>query len=374
MHLAQLSQKQTTRVLPSARDVGIWFVLLALAVITSLHYLTDVHLIPYHSIYRSLYYLPIAVAAVRYGRIGGTTTALATSALYLPHVWISWGTMPSDGFNDLLENVVFLFVGVLAGTLADAQRAQRQRAEQAVEELERSYAQLQEQSEQIRRAERQGALGRLAGGLAHEIRNPLAVVRAAAQMLHTDVPAAQQCYTGVMQSEISRVDRLIEELLRYAEPRPFLRGPVDVTALVTDTVQLCAPYAAQLHVTITSGVAPALTQLTGDADHLKQALLNVLLNAVQATPPGGIVTVRASASSDGCLVLTVQDTGSGIPEDQRSRIFDPFFTTRDDGTGLGLALVQQIVQEHGGRVDVGDPPEGAALLIITLPPERTQSS
>jgi two-component system sensor histidine kinase HydH len=369
MRLAQLPLTRGLRAMPTARDAGIWVVLLALAAVTALHYLTDIHLIPYHSIYRSLYYLPIAFAAVRYGRLGGTLTALATTALYLPHVWISWGTMPSDGFNDLLENVIFLFVGVLAGSLADAERAQRQRAEQAAHALERSYAQLQEQDEQIRRAERQAALGRLAGGLAHEIRNPLAVVRAAAQMLHADVSAEQQRYTGVMQSEITRVDRLIEELLHYAEPRPLVREQVDVETLVADTVQLCAPYATQQQVTLLTDADSYDLAVTGDADRLKQALLNVLLNAVQATPPGGSVTVYANVQDDR-VVLAVQDTGPGIPEAQQSQIFDPFFTTRDEGTGLGLTLVQQIVQEHGGRVDVANIPEGGARVIIALPLEQ----
>ena len=368
MRLAQVPLTRGERAIPTARDAGVLVVLLALAFISLLHYLTDIHLIPYHSIYRSLYYLPIAVGAVRYGRVGGVLTALATSALYLPHVWMSWGVMPSDGFNDLLENGVFLFVGFLAGSLADAERAQRQRAEQAARNLQASYAQLQEQGEQIRRAERQAALGRLAGGLAHEIRNPLAVVRAAAQMLHADVSADQQRYTGVMQGEISRVDRLIEELLHYAEPRPLVRGPVDVGTLVSETVQLCAPYAAQQGVALQTDECSSALTLMGDTDRLKQALLNVLLNAVQATPPGGTVTIGATAEANR-LVLAVRDTGPGVPEAQRTQIFDPFFTTRDDGTGLGLTLVQQIVQEHGGRADLTNEPTGGARFTITLPIE-----
>jgi PAS domain-containing protein len=275
---------------PSLRDPSLWFVLIPLAVTTLLHYLTDVQLIPYHSIYRSLYYVPIAVAAVRYGRRGGALTALTTSVLYLPHVLISWGTMPSDGFNDLLENGVFLFVGIFAGSLADRERWQRQRAQEAAIQLAAANEQLRTQAAlaermrasvdtilesvdsgiitidstgrvtranraaqtlldrpieagdrlpppareylssgargylqiqivdrtlglhaaplvgargetlgsvlvlddltelralegQIQRSQRLAALGRLAGGLAHEIRNPLGIIRAAAQML-----------------------------------------------------------------------------------------------------------------------------------------------------------------------------------------------
>ncbi|MEP7189180.1 MAG: histidine kinase dimerization/phospho-acceptor domain-containing protein, partial [Roseiflexaceae bacterium] len=290
--------------------------------------------IPYHSIYRSLYYIPIAVAAVRYGRRGGIVTALSASLLYIPHVVLSWGIMVDDGFNDLLENVIFLFVGAFAGSLADAERRQRMLAQDAAIQLAAVNAQLQTQAalaermrasiesilesidsgvltldlsgqistinraaqtllgdsdasegpvllpineymrmggrgyqqismngrmlglhgsalvgaagepigmvlvlddltelraleEQVQRAQRLAALGRLAGGLAHEIRNPLAITRAAAQMLQQEVgehPVFGE-YTQVIQTEIDRVDRLVEQLLAYARPFPLQRGP-----------------------------------------------------------------------------------------------------------------------------------------------------
>jgi PAS domain-containing protein len=137
-----LSQGTRTRL----RGPGLWFVLLTLAGTTMLHYLTDIHLIPYHSIYRSLYYVPISVAAVRYGRRGGVLTALTASLLYIPHIILSWNIMIVDGFNDLLENVIFLFVGAFAGSLADAERRQRLRAQEAVTQLAAANAELQTQA------------------------------------------------------------------------------------------------------------------------------------------------------------------------------------------------------------------------------------
>src|SRR5262245_30051942 len=131
---------------PSYRDPALWFILLTLAGTTLLHYLTDIHLIPYHSIYRSLYYVPIAVAAVRYGRRGGALTALAACLLYIPHILLSWEVMATDGFNDLLETVIFLFVGVFAGSLADAERQQRQRAQEAASQLASANEALQTQA------------------------------------------------------------------------------------------------------------------------------------------------------------------------------------------------------------------------------------
>lgn len=453
---------------PAARDPGVWFVLIALAGTTLLHYLTDAHLIPYHSIYRSLYYLPIAVAAVRYGRRGGIIAALAASALYIPHVLISWEMMPGDRFNDLLENVIFLFVGALAGSLADAERRQRQRAQEAAAQLEqqaalaermraaiesilesidsgvltldrdgrrtmanrvarallqsdeapaiidgylaagaRGYRQvtlggralglhgspligaqgepigtvlvlddLTEQralEEQIQRAQRLAALGRLAGGLAHEIRNPLGITRAAAQMLQSELEANATLseYTQVIQSEIDRVDRLVEQLLAYARPLPITRGPVDLAALLEHALTLTRAYAAQRGVTLSSAAPAQLPLVTGDAEALHQALVNLLLNGIQATPPGGSVAARAEIAAprqNGAtgVNIIISDTGHGIAPDDLLRIFDPFFTTRADGTGLGLSIVQQIVHAHSGAIEASNAPEGGARFILRL--------
>ncbi|MEN9936417.1 MAG: hypothetical protein RLZZ387_2996 [Chloroflexota bacterium] len=471
---------------PSPRDPALWFVFIALAAISTLHYLTDVRLIPYHSIYRSLYYVPIAVAAVRYGWRGGVLTAVATTLLYLPHVVISSQLMPMDGFNDALENMLFLFVGGFAGFLADAERAQRQRAQEVAAQLAGANQRLQEQAAhaeqmrgqvasilesldsgvvtldtggrvvttnraaeslltllgaahgelpepiqtyahdgargyrqlttdthvlglrgsplsgahgealgtvlvlddlselkaleaQVQRAHRLAALGRLAGGLAHEIRNPLGIVRAAAQMLHRQLwdDARLGEYTQVIQSEIDRVDRLIEQLLVYARPRPLTRGPVNLGELAERALGLTRAYASQHGVVcevVGRGDAPVME---GDAELLLQALVNLLMNAVQATPHGGRVSVEVSTAHDERVpiaILGVRDTGLGIAPDDLQRVFDPFFTTRDHGVGLGLSIVQQIVQEHGGAIDVISELGVGTAFVVRLPAPDSQTA
>ncbi len=481
MHVADRIVALSRGARPGVRDPGLWFVLLALAGTTLLHYLTDIHLIPYHSIYRSLYYVPIAVAAVRYGRRGGVLTALTASVLYIPHVILSWNIMIDDGFNDLLENVIFLFVGVFAGGLADAERRQRFVAQDAVRQLAAANLQLQTQvtfaqrmrasiesilesidsgvltldlsgqittinraaqtllggqggieaavpqpirdylragargyqqivvagrmlglhgsaligehsepigivlvlddlterralEEQIQRAQRLAALGRLAGGLAHEIRNPLAITRAAAQVLQREIGegSALSEYTQVIQSEIDRVDRLIEQLLAYARPVPIARGPVDVGTLLDRTLTLTRAYAAQHDVTLLADAEPDLPVVEGDAELLHQALVNLLLNSIHAAAPQGTVRVLASASPHEQLmpphvILTINDTGNGIAPADLPHIFDPFFTTRIDGTGLGLSIVQQIIQEHDGTVEVHSQLGRGASFVVSLP-------
>jgi len=481
VQVAHRTSSQSQRIRPGLRDPGLWFVLITLVGTTLLHYLTDIHLIPYHSIYRSLYYLPIAVAAVRYGRKGGVLTALTASLLYIPHVVLSWSIMIDDGFNDLLENLIFLFVGAFAGSLADAERRQRLRAQEAATQLAVANAELQMQAalaermrasiasilesidsgvltldlsgqisttnrasktllgcpdgigdqvpvairdylqtgargyqqvsiegrmlglhgspligaqgetigtvlvldditelraleEQVQRAQRLAALGRLAGGLAHEIRNPLGITRAAAQMLQREVGehATLGEYTQVIQAEIDRVDRLIEQLLAYARPVPIARGPVDIVVLLDRTVTLIGAYAAQHGVTLAVDAAPDLPLVEGDAELLHQALVNLLLNGIHAAAPQGTVRILASAPPREHLMpphvmLTINDTGNGIAPADLPHIFDPFFTTRVDGTGLGLSIVQQIIQEHGGTIEIHSQPECGASFVVLLP-------
>ena len=465
---------------PALRDPGVWFILLTLAGTTTLHYLTDIQLIPYHSIYRSLYYVPIAIAAVRYGRRGGVITALTATVLYIPHVVLSWNVLMDDAFNDLLENAIFLFVGAFAGSLADAERRQRKRAQEAVLQLDRTNKELQVQvalaermrastesilesvdsgvitfntdgrivtvnraaevllgeaehyddtlpfairdylngsargyrqvsvsgrmlgihgspligaqgeeigtvlvlddlteqralEEQVQRAQRLSALGRLAGGLAHEIRNPLGITRAAAQMLHRELSehARHGEYTEVIQTEIDRIDRLVEQLLSYARPLPLQRGSVDVEAVVERTVALTRAYARQQQILLHCDIEDQLPFIEGDGELLHQALVNLLLNGITATGQGGNVSIAAKAaageSSRQVVIITVSDTGRGIAPADLPHIFDPFFTTRADGTGLGLSIVQQIIEEHGGTIEVDSQPGRGALFLLRIP-------
>lgn len=478
MHRADLMNAAAISVRSSLRDLGFWFIALTLAVTTLLHYLTDIRLIPSHSIYRSLYYVPIAVAAVRYGRRGGVLAALTASLLYIPHVIFSWGLMGDDGINDLLENAVFLFVGTFAGTLADAERVQRQRAQAAVQQLAAANTALQTQAadaermrvlmasilesvdsavltldegggvmtsnraaqsllgdavslphaihdyladvgrgyrqvllngrqlgvhaspllgtqgeaigtvlvlddltevraleEQVQRAQRLAALGRLAGGLAHEIRNPLGITRAAAQMLQRElanqVPLSE--YTQVIQAEIDRVDRLIDQLLTYARPVSLQRGPVDIPALLERTLTLTRAYATQRGVTLRSSLADHLQPVEGDAELLHQVLVNLLLNGIHASEPQGEVSVEVSQEREqlnGLVTLTVRDTGHGISPGDLPHIFDPFFSTRVDGTGLGLSIVQQIVHQHGGTIAAHSRPGNGSSFVVRLPIQR----
>ncbi len=320
------------------RDRDVWLVLTALVVTTYLHYSTNRALQTIHTVYRSLYYLPILYAALRFGLRGGLTVALVSGAVYIPYVFLFAYSRPADVVEDVLEVLIYVSVGVLTGLLVDAGRRQRRRQR----ELEA----------QVRRAERLSALGTLAGGLAHEVRNPLASIRASAQVLaeESDDPETGE-YLAVIQNEADRINRLVESLLDYARPEHVEVGPVDLNQLVDDVAHLTQSYAAQAGVEVAVTSPPDGLVVRGERDRLHQCLLNLALNAIQAMPGGGRLSLTLNRVGDqACLV--VADTGPGIPADDLPRIFDPFFSTKDDGTGLGLAIVQRIVADHRGEIGV----------------------
>jgi signal transduction histidine kinase len=230
--------------------------------------------------------------------------------------------------------------------------------------------------EQVRRAEQLSALGTLAGGVAHEVRNPVGIIRASAQLM-SSLPAVagdddSREYLHVITEEADRVDRLIEDLLGYARAGELSLAPLDVQPLVRSTAARLATLAEQAGVELAVAIDPGLPLIEGDAAKLEQALLNLGLNALAAIEAGYPRPAVSSlafcvAASPSGVTCVVSDNGQGIPDDVLPHIFDPFFTTRDDGAGLGLAIVQRIVADHGGTIGVSSAPGQGAAFTIWLP-------
>lgn len=349
-----LPRIERLRCLVLNRDV--WLILAALIITTYLHYSTNRALQTIHTVYRSLYYLPILYAALRLGLRGGLAVALVSGAVYIPYVFIFAYSRPADVVEDGLEVLIYVSVGVLTGLLVDAGRRHRRRQR----ELEA----------QVRRAERLSVLGTLAGGLAHEVRNPLGSIRASAQMLaeETEDPGACE-YLAVIQDETDRINRLVESLLDYARPEHVEVGPVDLNQLVGDVVHLTRSYATQADVEVAATPSPDGLVVRGERDRLHQCLLNLALNGIQAMPDGGHLDLALTRTWDQACVI-VADTGQGIPADDVPRIFDPFFSTKDSGTGLGLAIVQRIVADHGGEIEVQSVVGEGTTFRVWLPLEQ----
>ena len=237
----------------------------------------------------------------------------------------------------------------------------------------RRYLVLQQEAA---RQERLAALGGMAAVLAHEIRNPLGAIKGLAQFLGEkhSADATHQEMTQTIAHEATRLERLVNDLLTYARPRPPDRQPTDVSILLSEVLRLVKPAADAAGVVCRLDGSENAPPITADPEQLTQLFGNLALNALQAMPTGGRLTlaVRPMDGKGGArraVEVAVEDTGSGIPEADLPRVFEPFYTTRTKGRGLGLAICKQIVEAHSGTIRVARTgPEGTTILV-TLPVE-----
>jgi signal transduction histidine kinase len=222
------------------------------------------------------------------------------------------------------------------------------------------------------RADRFAAVGEMATGLAHEIKNPLAGLSGALELLAEDVAAdpAQSELVGDMRHQVTRLTHTMESLLSFARPPKARLRDTDVNATVERVLFLVRQQARGGAVDVREALATGLPRVRADPSQLEQVFLNVCLNACQAmNGKGGTLTVR-SLAVDGRVIVEVEDSGPGIPEQLRQHVFKPFFTTKRQGNGLGLAISARIVAEHGGHIGYRCPAGGGTIFSVTLQPAR----
>jgi signal transduction histidine kinase len=365
--------KKASKKLNRNQLIKLGFLLLLIAVITPLHYLTGTEHSQIHGIYRRLYYLPVILAGIWFCLRGGIGIALLVSVLYAPHVLFQWGNVPPVNVEQYLEILLYNTIGFLTGFLSAKEQAQRQCAEQHAERLSTSYAKLREQADlileiedQLRRADRLTALGELSAGMAHEIRNPLGSIRGTAEILRDAFPPEDRYaeFTKILIDETDRLNHVLENFLQFAHSESGEREDFKPEEVLLNVLQLCQKQAGDNQVSMT-WEKQALPTAVGDANQFKQVFLNLVLNAIQAMPTGGKLCITGMVKNDQIL-LFFEDTGPGIPEEHLERIFNPFFTTKTEGTGLGLSITHRIVQNHGGQIRVQNTPEGGAEFVLIL--------
>lgn len=226
----------------------------------------------------------------------------------------------------------------------------------------------------FRRAENLASLTTLAAGVAHEIKNPLGslsihvqLIRKALKSSCGDAPSpAITRYLDVVDEEIDRLNRIVVDFLFAVRPMDIAPRDVDINALVSDLMDFLSGEIEKGRVRLKLSLSEEVPRLSLDPRYMKQAILNIVQNAIAAMPDGGELTVRTERRDDEIL-LSVTDTGVGIPEENLPKIFEPYFTTRDSGTGLGLTLTFKIVKEHGGDITVVSKPGQGSTFTINLP-------
>jgi len=223
---------------------------------------------------------------------------------------------------------------------------------------------------QLADTEHLASLGELSAGLAHEIKNPLAGIKGAIEVIRDSMPGNNQHreILGDVLHQVDRIDRIVRDLLNYAKPRPPSHSDVNLPDVVQRIVAMIQNSPRAEAPAIRVEKLTAIPGFTGDQSQLEQVILNLLLNAHNATPRGGHIVIRMSYNEAAAAVcLEVEDDGSGIPLEVQKRLFQPFFTTRTDGTGLGLAVCRKNIQYHGGTIEVRSRVGEGTRITVTLP-------
>ena len=367
-----------------------WFLLISFLIImvAILHYSTPTNLHHLHELYRAFFYIPIILAAFRYHFKGGLSCALVVIVLYLPHVVFQWGGDFLFNFSRFLEMIMYIVVGVVAGYLAERERNERDKYQQAASELEQSYKQLKSQSEklaemeeQLRASERMSVLGELAASLAHEVRNPLGSIWGVVEILKDECKeqGKDSEFTDILIQEVKRLNQVVENYLNLArQPKLYIKT-CNLKEIVGSAIYLLNYKARKQDIQLVMDLPDESIWIKADESQLQQIMINLILNSMAAIIDNGTVIIKAEILSIAeqeaqpgkkqMVRLSVIDTGHGIDPAMKEKIFNPFFTTRERGTGLGLNIVKRIADQNKWQLAVESQPGKGTTMSITFPME-----
>jgi signal transduction histidine kinase len=321
--------------------------------------------------------LPVVSAATVSGLVGTLVfTALAACAYLSFLLFLDWEKVVMDQpeIEILIQRLVCLFmVGNLANVLAEALRVQSEKHRRTAEHLAEANRQVMVAHEAVRRSDKLAALGQLTAGLAHELRNPLGTIKASAEMLNQQLSAENAVareVAGFISTEVDRTNSLVTRFLQFARPLKLRLEIADLAHLLDRAIAEAEREVPGI--AVYRNYAPEMPPFAFDAELMERVFYNLVLNAAQATAPGGTVTVKTRAEGRTAEIAVI-DRGVGIGADQMKDIFNPFFTTKPEGVGLGLAIVAKIVDEHGGKIAVESEPGKGSIFCVSLPMDPAPS-
>jgi len=333
---------------------------------------------PILSSYWPVFFVPVTTAAIYFGPVGTLLWTSITSAAYCSYLIPAMKDFELDwnkgGSQLLLRVLFFFFVGMTVNRFVVEYRLQVRRYQLLSQSLAETNRELRQAQDEARRAERLAALGQLSAGLAHEIRNPLGVIKGSAEILNQKLAgsdALAQELSGYIYTEVNRVSALVSRFLDFARPARLELHPEQMPPLLDACLKMAADLGASAKVRILREYAPGLPPAMIDRELCEQVFTNLILNACEAMgEQDGDLKIRINSSQAqpaAQVWVEIEDSGPGIAPDLREQIFNPFFTTKKTGVGLGLAIVSKIVDAHGGSVKVESSPGRGACFRVTLP-------
>jgi signal transduction histidine kinase len=353
------------------------FLVAFVVAIAILHTLTPGHMILYHDTFRRLSYFPIAIGAILYGLWGGISLAVLSCFAFVPHLFLFWARGPEAYYSELSEIVFYLAAGIVIGLISSKENKLREKYKTLSEKLAASYKKLHDQTSQLVKAEKQlgesqklSMLGHVSASLAHEIKNPLASIKGAAEILADEVPQdhPKHEFIEIMRSEISRLNNSVEDVLKYCRGRQNqnIGSQESVEIIVRRVVALLDTSIKEKSIEVKiQSVFNDRQFLTNEAAMI-QVLMNIIINAIDAVSNNGKILIELIAQETGNLIR-ISDDGPGIDESVAKKVFHSFVTYKEGGTGLGLSISKRIVESLGGKIYTEKSSLGGAAFLIFLP-------
>jgi signal transduction histidine kinase len=329
------------------------------------------------SSYYPIYYLPVMTAAIYFGPIGTllwTTVATAAYCSYLYPALQFYELSPGAETELGLRILFFFLAGLVVNRFAVERRRQTESYKRLAAELAETNLQLEQAQEEARRSERLAALGQLSAGLAHEIRNPLGIIKGSAEMLNKKLASADPLSSelaGYISGEVNRLNGLVARFLDFARPLRLERHAADAAPIIERALKSAHDLHPDFPVRFERDFRPDVPRLSLDEAMAEQVFTNLAVNALEAMgPAGGTLRISiAPAESDGRRggEIEFRDSGPGVPGTMREQVFNPFVTTKKTGVGLGLSIVSKIMDEHGGTIHLETPADGGAAFRLFFP-------
>jgi len=294
-----------------------------------------------------LYFLPIVLSCLWFDLIGGLITFCAVLLLLLPHLVSQWDGMSPDDLTRIMQILVYFVIALVLGKTASLQKREQLKSKQA---------------------ENLAAIGRALSGVAHDMKTPLIAIGGFANLIKKHLlPGNPDCgKLDIIVSETARLEGMVKDMLDFSRPLDLNRSEVDIRSMLDECLAIVEENAKTQKVSMEARPADGLPLILVDPMRMKQALINLLTNAVQSCSEGDNVIIRCFRKGEN-LFIDVIDSGCGIPPEMREAVFSPFFTTRKHGTGLGLPIVKKIVEAHGGSIEIIDNPSKGLTFRMIIP-------
>jgi signal transduction histidine kinase len=343
-------------------------------------------------VWLNLMYLPIVLSAALFRIPGGIGAALLAGLvlgpfmpLYVP------GDIAQPAHNWMARTGFFLLIGTFTGTLFTWLTAQYDRLKKAHEELQQSHRELRAAQMELIQAAKLESIGRLAAGVAHEVKNPLAIIQMGVNYLETTLNAGQDVKEVIeeLDTAVKRADSVVKGLVNFSRSEELELKPLDLNPIIENALNLVRHELMKEHVILDTGLDGSIPPVALDRNKIQQVFINLFMNAIQAMEGGGMLTVHTVhrvlaeedidrflpgkhpfSAGDRAVVVEINDTGPGIPEDKLDKLFDPFFTTKPvgKGTGLGLSITRKIVELHDALIDIRNRQEGGVEVKLLFKP------